>query len=379
MEPLHFVAKQGESGIVIEDRDAQTLFRRAGSAFEEGRHTDAIRDYELLLADFPGSHYKAAGRYNLGLTYEKAGRHGDAVQVYRAIIAETPEGKDALDASFRIATCYESLHDWERAAEAFAAVLRRGDLSDGDRIEASVRHGMSLLELGRLDAAEMALRAVLRPARGRGPRPLLPTNHLLAQAQFGMARIEHARFTTTPIRLPQHLMEQDIQEKARTFLRAQAAYLRAMGFRDRYWSSAAGLRIGLLYEDFYDDLMEAPVPAELNEEEVTVYFEELRKTIRPLVERAIYVYERNIRLAEGLGDGNQVLVETQERLDRLHEFIGEAKPDEQPPPGEPASEATEPAASPATPSAFEPPGTPAAPTPPGSTQGAPAANEPGSE
>ena len=336
MEPIQFVARTTPAGVVIEHRDAESLFRAAGLAFEQDRPLEAAAAYETLLAEFPDSSYAAPARYNLGLALEKAGRYAAAVRAFEAVVAHPASDRDAVDARFRIAGCYEALEDWERTAEALDAVLATGPLTDEDRAEARVRLGMALLGLHRLDDAERELRAVLDRRRTGPPRPLLATHGLLAQAQFGLARIDHLRFSEAPIRLPQEVMAGDIEVKARTFLKAQASYLRVMSYKDRQWSSACGLKIGTLYEDFYNDLMAAPVPPELDQEETEVYFEMLRDVIRPLVERALFVYEKNVRMAEGLGADDAVLRETQERLDRLKDYL---QPPEGPAEPEPPAQA----------------------------------------
>ena len=329
MEPMQVIARRTPHGTVIETRDAMSLFRAGGDAFQDGRYAEAAAAYSVLLAEFPASTYSDAARYNLGLALEKAGRIAEAITAFQQVVAHGADPKDAIDATFRIAGCYEALKDWERVEQTLHGLRERQDLTDENRVEADVRLGMAYLHRDQLDEAEARFRAVLRRNKTGPPRPLLPSDRFLAQAQYGVSRVEHRRFSLRSIRLPQELMDQDVQEKARTFLRAQAAYLRAMGYKDRYWSSASGLKVGALYEDFYNDLMTAPVPKELNAEEVEVYFEELRKVIRPLVERAIYVYEKNARLAEGLGPESEVLQETRDRLERLRKFVDPK--DEEPP------------------------------------------------
>jgi len=338
MEPMQFVARKTPAGVVVLHRDAESLFRAAGAALEQDRPLEAVLKYETLLAEFPASAFAGAARYNLGLAYEKAGRFLAAAAAFERVVAQAETPKDALDARFRIAGCYESLEDWSRAVATLERILLEPTLTDEEQAEARVRLGMALLETRHLDEAEGVLQAVIGRRKTGPPRPLLMAKNLLAQAQYGLARIDHLRFSGAPIRLGE-IMASDIQEKARTFLKAQSSYLRTMSYKDRLWSSASGLKIGTLYEDFYNDLMAAPVPPELTHEESEVYFEELRRVIRPLVERAIFVYEKNLRLAEGLGADDDVLDETQSRLDRLRDYL-QPTPEEQPPGSDPAAPAT---------------------------------------
>jgi len=75
------------------------------------------------------------------------------------------------------------------------------------------------------------------------------------------------------------------------------------------WASASGYQVASLYEEFYDAFMHAPVPPELlgagNEEKREIYFEELRKNIRILLEKSLRWNEQNLLMMERLGVQNE--------------------------------------------------------------------------
>ena len=324
MDPLQFSARRDADGnVVIDQQDAQSLFRKAGEAFEESRFEDAIRAYAAILTDFGESEFVPAARYNLALAHERAGRYDDAIRLYQAIIEAFPDAPDALDAQFQIAACLEAQERWVDADAALANILARTGLADRDVLEATVRRGHAMFALERLDEAEERYRQVLRRRRGGGePRSQHLSRPHFAQAQFGVARIEHTRFSSQPIRLPQAVMERDIQDKAATFLRAQAAYLRSMSYKEFEISAGSLLRIGKLYEDFFEDFMSAPLPDELeNQEEVDAYLGLLRTKIRPLLERAVHVHKRNLRFATRLGEDHELVGRTREHLERLTKLL----------------------------------------------------------
>ncbi len=324
MEPLQVVAVRRGDRLEIVHRDAASVFRDAGAAYEAQDFPRAAELYQLLLREFPGSSYELAARYNLGLSLEETGAFAEALTQYRAIIASTPDSADGIDARFRLAQCQRALGDPAGALATLQELLAKPGLGRNDRSIAELRLGAALLELGRLDDAERIFRGLMGQSRLKGqPGPLPISDQLLADANFGLAQVEHERFRRVQIRLPQERMEQDINDKARGFLRAQAGYLRTIRLRQPDLVTAAGLKIGILYEEFYEELMRAPVPPELNAEEVEVYFEELRKVIRPLVEQAIHVYERNLLYAERMGEreGNEWVAQTHERLERLQRFL----------------------------------------------------------
>jgi tetratricopeptide (TPR) repeat protein len=322
MEPLQLVAQRRGEKLEIVHRDAAGLFREGGEAFEQAQYLRAVDRYQLLLAEFPDSSYAPVTRFNLGLALEQLDRHEEALTQYRHLIQQAPSSPDALDARFRSASCLNALRRHAEEAATLREILTITELGREDRLLAQIRLGDALLAAGQLDEAERVYLAVLSRPEPKGlPAPLLLPVSLQAQAQFGKARVEHERFLLQPIRLPQEQMDRDIHDKASSFLRAQAAYLKTIHLKVGEYVAAAGLKVGTLYEDFYRDLLAAPVPPELDAEETEIYFEELRKVIRPLVEQAIHVYERNLTYSERFGLGNDWVDQTRARLERLRRFL----------------------------------------------------------
>ena len=63
-------------------------------------------------------------------------------------------------------------------------------------------------------------------------------------------------------------MERDIEAKSNLFLKCQAAFLRTVRFQHPEYSVIAGFRLGQIFETFYDHLLSAEVPPDLDEEEI---------------------------------------------------------------------------------------------------------------
>jgi hypothetical protein len=116
-------------------------------------------------------------------------------------------------------------------------------------------------------------------------------------------------------------METDLEDKAQLFMQAQTASIRTMRLGNPHWSTAAGYNIGKMYEDFYTHVLAAEVPGDLTAEEQAIYFAELRKKIRPLMERAMQIYEKNIIMSERFGVDNDFTQHSQRSLERLKSYI----------------------------------------------------------
>src|SRR3954470_8179641 len=104
-------------------------------------------------------------------------------------------------------------------------------------------------------------------------------------------------------------MVNEMDDKARLLLSAQRQYIDAIKMGNPQWASASGYQVGALYEEFYDAFIHAPIPAELigasNQEKREVYYEELRKKIRILLEKSLRTHEQNLLMLERLGVDNE--------------------------------------------------------------------------
>ncbi len=104
-------------------------------------------------------------------------------------------------------------------------------------------------------------------------------------------------------------MAKDMDDKARLLLSAQRQYIETIKMGNPQWASASGYQVGSLYEEFYDSFVHAPIPPELlgeaNQEKREVYYEELRKKIRILLEKSLHTHEQNLMMLERLGVQNE--------------------------------------------------------------------------
>src|SRR4029079_11836409 len=96
------------------------------------------------------------------------------------------------------------------------------------------------------------------------------------------------------------------------------------------WASASGSQVASLYEEFYDAFMAAPVPPELlgprNDEKRGVYFEELRKKIRVLLEKSLRWNEQNLLMMERFGVQNEWRDKTKLAYAKLQKLLDPSAP-----------------------------------------------------
>jgi len=75
------------------------------------------------------------------------------------------------------------------------------------------------------------------------------------------------------------------------------------------WAAASGFQVGALYEELYDSFIHAPVPPEMlrsdQVERRDVYYSELRKKIRVLLEKSSHWHDENLKMIERYGIRNE--------------------------------------------------------------------------
>jgi len=307
--------------------DSNEVFEKAYEAYSDRRYEDAVEHYETIVQYFDESRFYRPSLYNGGLSYEKLERWEAAARMYRTIIEEFPDDSSTNDAYYRLAEVYKNQGRHGRIAELMTEVMLREGVETFDRIEAHTRRSEALLEVGNLEEAEQGFRTVLELNREAEPDQRLPKDsRYICKAYLGLGEVFKRRQSAIVLELPTEKMGDDLERKADLLLEAQTHYLRALRQRHPKWSVAAGYQIGRLYEDFYSDIFAAEIPDDLSDEQVAMYFDTLRERLRPVMERAIEVYEKNLSLSERMGETpeeNRWVAETAESLRRMREFLND--------------------------------------------------------
>jgi TolA-binding protein len=310
MDPIKIEAVKGPDGVHIESYDATELFEVAGKALSDKRYDDAIKAYERLLKEFGGdTRYIKAALYNCGLAYQGKKDWPTAIARFKQLADGYAETSDAKDALFQIGASYAEAGNWPTSATLFAEILERKDLTADDRIEAMARRGFAQFQLKDLDTAERTFKSALWYFQSIEHEERLQTDFYLGLCKYHLGEIPHERFRAIPLRLPEKQMAADMDEKARLLLFAQRQYIETIKLGNPQWASASGYQIGALYEEFYDAFIRAPIPPELmgdaNQDKREVYYDELRKRIRILLEKSLHTHEQNLLMLERLGVDNE--------------------------------------------------------------------------
>ena len=328
-QEVHFDDLLITGDLDLEKLNDEELFAAATSFYAAEEYAQAAR-YFGRICDFHATskHYRPA-LYNAGLALEKLKAWDDA-WVRFSVLADAKGTGDSLDAAFRVAECDYHLERYDEAIEILKTMADRSDLSADKRLEARVQQGICELESGATDTAESTLRGAISYWNSLPDKDLVE-DYFPGQAQFFLGEIYRLHYESVQLdgNKSTDKLAEDLEYKSELLLSSQGHYLRAIRVGNGYWATASGNRIGGLYQNMYEHMLNAPVPKELPPAEVDVYRSELRKKIRVLITKAITVYERTLEAAERIGSSSPFVEQTRDSLKRMKELLlAEAKAEE---------------------------------------------------
>lgn len=376
MEPIKITAVNGPDGMHIESFDAAELFEQGSKALGEKRWDDALGAYDRLLKEFDDPRYARATLYNAGLAHQGKKDWAGAVARFKLLVERYPDSTDSKDGLFQLAATYAETGNWPASAETLARTLDRKDLTADDKLEALGRRGYAQFQLKDLDGSERTLRSAVAYYHQIEKEERLETDFFLALALYQLGEITHERFRAAPLRLPESQMNIDLDEKARLLLQAQRQYIDTMKLGNPEWAAASGFQVGALYEELYDSFIHAPVPPEMMRpdqvEKREVYFSELRKKIRVLLEKSSHWHDENLKMIERYGIKNEWRDKSKLAYAKIQQLLDPSYRPEFQPVGEGTLSRSAPAAGPPIPTAPTRGGG----TPEPGGEGTPAAGEP---
>jgi tetratricopeptide (TPR) repeat protein len=311
--------------------DAEILFKEGSEEYEKENYGESLRKFNIVLKEFPSSVFAKPAYFNSGLSLQKLGKWQEAIEMFEQFLKRNEENdKSRRDALSHEADCYEKLGKWENVIKVLSDAENKSELETGEKISFYARKGKALRMMKKYFEAEKELRKVMDIYKKEVDNPVVEENYFISMAFFETGEIYRELFSSIKFTLPLERMEKDLLDKSNFFMKAQNSYLRAIRIHNVEWSIVAGFKIGELYENYYNDFITAEIPPELTDEEKEVYLDELKKSIKPLLLRAIEVYERNFTLAERTGKGEKWLIEMETRLNKLREFLKTGDMEKQP-------------------------------------------------
>lgn len=327
IQPLHVVGG-GDALTGLDGYDGDDLFRLGYEAYQAGEYERSAALYERMLDEFPEHPERLPATWNLALASEKLGALDDAVEGYEdyATLVEPTSDLDAALARIRAATLLQHLGEFARSSVPLDLADRSEELEVQERWEIRILRAMVQASEGDLDGAESDLNRIRREIKRASLRgnELFPYQSAMVWYQAGQLYRMRADAIVLGDVDDLTRLDADLGEKAGLLLEARQHLKRCLTHRVAAWSGPAALALGAVYEDFRADLMSAPRPTGLDEEQVVVYDTVLDDRTRQFLEKAAVDYREVLRLAVILRLEEAWVDAVQQALDRCEEELGPA-------------------------------------------------------
>lgn len=289
--------------------EARIAFAAALAQMKADECDRAVTSFDRVVETFPESRYVSASLYNAGLCLQRLERWQESTERYERLLLLRPGSADTKHTRFQLAFLYVETHRFDDALETTDLLLGHTGLTSDERSEVMARRAEAWLGRGDLDAAATEAREALLYYRTRSEEERIRDPFFVASANYTLA--ETVRLKSESIVIPLAKVEAQravLERRAGLLLQAQRTYFDTIRMTDAYWASAAGYRIGSMYDAFWDAIMMAPVPPPkrtMTVEELAIYTEEYRLRLaelaQPLIRHAIRFWELTLRMVQRTG------------------------------------------------------------------------------
>ncbi|MFN2547765.1 MAG: hypothetical protein ABR567_10060 [Myxococcales bacterium] len=310
-EPTVITAGPPEQ-VALGEMDDATLFDVGTRAFQAGDFAKAAACFDRISQPRPASIWNAA------LAYERLGRFDEALARYGSYI----KLKNDPEAQSHAALMEYKLGRLDDAGKRLHELASRPGLPSLQKASAMMQEAVCRIENGARADGELLLRAALEIYEKDNEELVDPA--LPAQAEFWLGEAFRGSFRAEaldPGSMDEKQLGDALERKAQFLLSAQGHYLRCIRRGDGEWATAAGFRIGEMYEDLYQQMVNAPLPRGLDEQQSSLYRQQLHAKVKTLVEKAIRIYEQTLSTAQRAGAKNPYVQKTEEALDRLRRLL----------------------------------------------------------
>jgi len=281
-----------------------------------GQEEEAILNLKKYLEVYPRSPHQDQAREQLALLYEKKARYQEAIQQYEKLAASTSGEKGSqgtVEWLLAIARLSEKTRDWPRAHRTLLAAAEALPLGDERTLEALYRAAKAKEQMGDTQQVQILLGKVLeRYGQQTASTPLMA--YVAAQASYGLGEERLKQFKSVRLTTP---LEASLEKKRKLLNESLDYYSRTVDFKVPEFITAATYKVGVLFEDFRNALLESERPAGLTAQQLEQYNFLLEEQAYPFEEKAIEAYETNVRRAQEGGLFDEWIQKSYQRLAQI--------------------------------------------------------------
>ena len=182
------------------------------------------------------------------------------------------------------------------------------------QLEAFCKVGLAYYELDEIDKAKEYFKKSVNFYNSKKNQVKM-NSYFAAQAQFTLGEIDYVKFVSID------LTTTNYKKKAEALAKARDGLKNTIDFKVAEWTTAAMYKMGKLFEEMANAMINAPLPEGLSEEEVVEYSFAMKKQYTPLQQSALKMYKTNIELAQKNKLSNQWITLSKSRSSMLSSLL----------------------------------------------------------
>jgi TolA-binding protein len=302
----------------------QALFLMAGSAESSYQFQWAIDNYLKLVNNYRDSKFRADSLYNAAVALEGDQQYLRAAKSYERYAKLFKDRPDAPDNLFRAGVVLEKQKAWRKVIDLytrFARIYRRDPVQHEKLVQARMKIAEAWAKLDNRRKARVGYNETLKlyhryrlSAGGRAAEAAAKARFL--QIEVALVRYEDITFDVHPRKL-----KKTLDHKAVTLKKMEDKYKRIFDYKRVQWTLAAYYRMGYLYENFANVLVNAPCPRGLNQEECDVYKGKLEDFAEAPIKKAVEAYQLTMEKSAAFKVVNDWTEKAYESLNRYEPLL----------------------------------------------------------
>ncbi len=336
-QALALLRKRDEQRKPLEERLAASIYQQGATLRDQGDQPGAAAQFLRVGALVPAASIRATAEYDAAASLIAAGDWARSAEILEGFRSRYPDSELMSDVNSKLATAYLETDQPLKAAAELGTIATEGatpelrqaagwqsaelyEKSGRDRqaieaytryieqfpapLEPAVEARQKLVGLyeksGDTRQRDHWLEQLVQADAQAGAARTDRTRSLAAQASLRLAAPAQELFNRIALKAP---LEKNLKRKKEQMQSAIAGYKQAAAYGIAEVTTAATFHIGEIYQQFGADLMNSERPRGLNAEELEQYDILLEEQAFPFEDKAIAVYESNIKLTvQGIYD-----------------------------------------------------------------------------
>ena len=292
---------------------AATALFEAGLQYEKAnKFVKAVINFESIFRKYPDSEQAKESIYRAAVLREKLEQYHlaakDFYDLYR-LLGPNSEGASAL---FNAGLAFEKAGDWIAVINTFNEYVTQFSGEYDQVLEAMFKIAFAYEKQNLTNKANLSYQTVINKYKQLIQLGEIADEYYAAEATFRMAEIRNNGFRSIDLKPP---FQFNLKRKKQAFNEMLKVYVAVTQYDIAEWTTAAFYRIGLAYEQFCQDILNSPPPANLSEDQLQSYWQTIeQQLVIPLQKEALKYYETNLQLALQNSVTNEWTGKTEDQL-----------------------------------------------------------------